>query len=63
MNDYIIGIIMIIGFVLFSIAGFYIGNKLSYSTAYKQGQIDYANGVEKYKLEEQEDKSIIWVKR
>jgi hypothetical protein len=27
---------------------------------YKQGQIDYANGIIKYKLEKQKDNSIQW---
>jgi hypothetical protein len=31
--------------------------------AYKQGQIDYANGIIKYELKEMPDKSMEWVKK
>ena len=30
---------------------------------YKQGQIDYANGIIKYELREQDNHEYIWVKK
>lgn len=54
----IVAVIMFVLMIFGTISGYFTAK----DKYYKQGQIDYANGIIRYQLEKQGDESMIWEK-